>query len=146
MKRIRFVLMTAALIGLTACGSRDTALSDADRSAIRAASQKYVDADAKRDVDGMMELIAESAVYMPPNTQPLVGREAIRGLFKLHPWDKIAETPAEIEGRLDFAIVRGAYTSTVQGQPFSGYYLEVWQKQPDNTWRITRKVWNTDRQ
>jgi ketosteroid isomerase-like protein len=94
----------------------------------------------------MMQLIAESAVYMPANSQPLVGREAIRELFKSHPWEKVTETPAEIEGRADFAMVRGAYTSTVQGKPYAGYYIEVWQKQPDDAWRITRKVWNTDRQ
>jgi uncharacterized protein (TIGR02246 family) len=140
------LLLVSVLAWTTACGSHGTTLADKDRDAIRAATQKYVDADDKRDADGMMQLIAESAVYMPANSQPLVGREAIRELFKSHPWEKITETPAEIEGRSDFAIVRGAYTSTVQGKPYAGFYIEVWQKQSDDTWKITRKVWNTDRQ
>lgn len=140
------LLLASVLAWTTACGSHGPALADKDRDAIRAATQKYVEADDKRDADGMMQLIAESAVYMPANSQPLVGREAIRELFKSHPWEKITETPAEIEGRADFAIVRGAYTSTVQGKPYAGYYIEVWQKQSDDTWKITRKVWNTDRQ
>jgi ketosteroid isomerase-like protein len=144
MRTIGLALLCALAAG--ACGSANAGLGDRDRDAIRTATQKYVESDDKRDTDGMMQLIAESAVYMPANSQPIVGREAIRALFKLHPWDKIVETPAEIEGRLDFAIVRGAYTSSVQGKPFAGYYIEVWQKQPDGAWRITRKVWNTDRQ
>jgi uncharacterized protein (TIGR02246 family) len=140
------LVLAGALIWTTACGSQSTALADKDRDAIRAATQKYVEADDKRDADGMMELIAESAVYMPANSQPLAGREAIRTLFKSHPWDKVTESPAEIEGRADFAIVRGSYTSTVQGKQYAGSYIEVWQKQADGAWRITRKVSNTDRQ
>jgi ketosteroid isomerase-like protein len=131
---------------LWGCGSGSAALTDADRNDIRAADQKYVDADAKRDTDAMMSLLAEGVVFMPPGSQPLVGRESVRALFKLHPWDKLAETPAEIEGRADFAIVRGAYTGMAQGMPLSGSYVEVWQKQPDGAWRVTRKIWNSDRQ
>ena len=145
MNTYRLAAAGLAALLMTACGSRNAALTDADRDAIRTASRKYVAADDARDADGMMQLVAEGAVYMPSNSQPLTGREAIRSLFKLHPWDKITETPAEIEGRPDFAIVRGAYTSTVQGRPFAGYYIEVWQKQADGAWKITRKVWNTDK-
>jgi len=140
------LVLASVLLWTTACGSQSAALADKDREALRAAAQKYVEADDKRDADGMMQLIAENAVYLPANSQPLVGREAIRALFKAHPWDNITETPAEIEGRADFAIVRGSYTSMVQGKPYAGFYIEVWQKQPDDAWRITRKVWNTDRQ
>ena len=142
MKAIRLAAICSAALVIGACGSRDTALTDADRNEIRAADQKYVDADAKRDTDAMMALLAESVVFMPPGSQPLVGRESVRALFKLHPWDTLKETPAEIEGRADFAIVRGSYSGTAQGMPLAGFYIEVWQKQTDGTWKITRKLWN----
>ncbi len=134
----------ACLAALTvSCGARDAALTDKDRDAIRAGGQKYIESDAKRDADGMMQIIAESAVYMPPGAQPLAGREAIRALFTAHPWDTLSETPAEIEGRSDFAIVRGQWKAVTQQGPAMGYYIEVWNKQSDGAWRITRKVWNT---
>ena len=145
MTTLRPVIVGAALLMLAGCGARNNELSDGDRAAIRSASQKYVEADGKRDADAMMQIIAEGIVYMPPGSQPFVGRESIRAFFKRHPWDTLAETPAEIEGRLDFAIVRGRYTGTAQGMPLSGYYIEVWQKQPDGAWRVTRKIWNTDK-
>lgn len=99
MRRTKTVLAMAASIALVACGGRDTSLSDSDRAAIREAGRKYVEADDKRDADAMMQAIGEGAFYMPSNGAPISGREAIRGFLKPHAWDKIAETPAEIEGR-----------------------------------------------
>ena len=145
MKRIASVLLCSAALFIVACGSRGTALTDADRAAIRTATENYVKADDARDADAMMQIIAEGIVYMPPGSQPFVGRESIRAFFKRHPWDTLAETPAEIEGRLDVAIVRGKYTGAAQGMPLSGSYMEVWQKQADGAWRVTRKIWNSDK-
>jgi uncharacterized protein (TIGR02246 family) len=138
-------LLCAGLFSIAACASPDTALSQADRGAIRAASQKYVEADDKRDADAMMQVIGEGAYYMPSNGAPISGREAIRGFLKPHPWDKITQTPAEIEGRDGLAFVRGSYTVLYQGQNLTGYYIEIWQKQADGAWRITRKLWNSDK-
>ena len=145
MKLISAALVSASLLSLVACGSRDTALSEADRDAIRAASRKYVEADDKRDADAMMQVVGEGAYYMPSNGAPISGREAIRGFLKPHPWDKVTQTPAEIEGRDGLAFVRGSYTVLYQGQNLTGYYIEIWQKQPDGVWRITRKLWNSDK-
>jgi uncharacterized protein (TIGR02246 family) len=145
MKLFRLLLICATSFWIAACGPRDTGLSDADRSAIRAASQKYVEADDKRDADAMMQAIGEGAYYMPSNGAPISGREAIRAFLKPHPWDKITETPAEIEGRDGLAFVRGSYTVLYQGKNLTGYYIEIWQKQPDGAWRVTRKLWNSDK-
>jgi len=145
MKLISAALVSASLLSLVACGSRDTALSEADRDAIRAASRKYVEADDKRDADAMMQVVGEGAYYMPSNGAPVSGREAIRGFLKPHPWDKVTQTPAEIEGRDGLAFVRGSYTVLYQGQTLTGNYIEIWQKQPDGVWRITRKLWNSDK-
>ena len=140
--RITAVCLAAAVI--SACATKSTALTDADREAIRTATAGYVKADDARDADAMTAILAEGVVYLPPGSQPFVGRESIRAFFKRHPWDTLAETPAEIEGRLDFAIVRGHYTGAAQGMPLSGSYLEVWQKQQDG-WKVTGKIWNADK-
>jgi ketosteroid isomerase-like protein len=145
MKLLRLSSIVALLCCAAACGSRDAMLTDADRAAIRAAEQKYVEADDKRDVDGMMQIVGENAYYMPSNGSPISGREAIRAFLKPHPWDKITETPAEIEGGDGLAFVRGSYTVKYQGQNLTGYYMEIWQKQPDSAWKVTRKVWNSDK-
>jgi uncharacterized protein (TIGR02246 family) len=141
-----FGLVLALAVALTAaCSSGNSGLSDRDRDAIRAAGQKYVEADDKRDADGMMQAIAEGAYYMPSNGAPISGREAIRSFLKPHPWDKITENPEEIEGRDGLAFVRGSYTVLYQGQKLTGYYMEIWRKQDDGNWRMTRKLWNSDK-
>jgi ketosteroid isomerase-like protein len=140
------LFLTGAALTAAACGSSGAALSDKDREAIRTASQHYVEADDKRDADAMMQTIGEGAYYMPSNGAPISGREAIRGFLKPHPWDKLTQAPAEIEGRDGLAFVRGSYTLLYQGQNLTGYYIEIWQKQPDGDWRITRKLWNSDKQ
>lgn len=145
MKRVQLVIASAALMTLAACGTREGGLSESDRSAIRAASQKYVEADDKRDADAMLQAIGEGAYYMPANGAAISGREAIRSFLKPHPWDKVTQTPAEIEGRDGLAFVRGSYTVLYQGQNLTGYYIEIWQKQPDGAWKITRKLWNSDK-
>jgi ketosteroid isomerase-like protein len=144
MRAIGLVLPFAFAL-TAACSAGNDGLSDKDREAIRAAGQKYVEADGKRDADAMMQAIGEGAYYMPSNGAPISGREAIRGFLKPHSWDKITETPAEIEGRNGLAFVRGAYTMLNQGRTLTGYYMEIWQKQPDGDWKITRKLWNSDK-
>jgi ketosteroid isomerase-like protein len=145
MRTIRFALPCALALAAGACGSTNAGLTDRDREAIRTASQQYVEADGKRDAEAMMQVIGEGAYYMPSNGAPISGREAIRGFLKPHPWDKITQTPAEIEGRDGLAFVRGSYTVLYQGQNLSGYYIEIWQKQPESAWQITRKLWNSDK-
>jgi len=145
MQRFSLGVICAALLAAGACGSRDPALTDADRAAIRTASQQYVEADDARDADAMMALVDEGAVYMPSANPMIAGREAIRAFLKPHPWDKFTQTPAEIEGRDGLAFERGSYTVLRQGMTYTGFYLDIWARQPDGAWKITRKLWNADR-
>ena len=58
--------------------------------------------------------------------------------------EAVLQVPQEIEGRDGFAIVRGSDTVNIQGRKITGNYIEVWQKQANGAWQITRKIWNTD--
>lgn len=141
-----FVLAAALLLaGISiSCSSGAAKLSDADVAAIKSATQQYVRMDEARNVDGLLRLIADDAVYMPPGIAPLNGRKAIEALAKAHPWENLAETPVEIDGRGDLAFVRGNWSVTLGGKPTAGSYIEVWQKRPTGAWQIIRKVWNTN--
>jgi ketosteroid isomerase-like protein len=145
MNRFRIGAVCLAAVVAGACGTRSTALTDADREAIRTASASYVKADDGRDADAMMAFVAEGAIYMPSNSPMIVGREAIRTFLKPHAWDKITQTPAEIEGRDGIAYERGSYTVLLQGKTYTGFYLDVWARQPDGAWKVTRKIWNSDK-
>lgn len=145
MNTFRLAAACSAALFLTACGSRDAALPEADRTAIRTASELYVKADDAKDLEGTMQFIAEGAVYVPAGMAPIVGREAIRAFVKPHPWTTVEQAPKEIEGRDGLAFVRGSDTVHIQGMTITGNYIEIWQKQTDGAWKITRKIWNTDK-
>lgn len=142
----RILLLVSALAAASACvacRSGTTKLSNADAAAIRSATQRYVELDEARD-PALLQIVGEDAIYMPPTIAPLEGRKAIEGLFKAHPWDHLSESLAEVDGRGDLAFARGSWSVRFKGQPVSGSYIEVWQKRPDGTWQIIRKVWNTE--
>ena len=63
--------MLVVLVTLAGCQSAPAGLSDTDKAAIRSASQKYVEAANAQDVDAWIQLVSESAVYMPENHAPL---------------------------------------------------------------------------
>jgi ketosteroid isomerase-like protein len=140
-----FILAIALTAASTtvACRSGVAKLSDADVASIRTATRRYVEMDEARNKD-LLQLIADDAVYMPPGIAPLEGRKAIEELFKAHPWEHLSENLAEVDGRGDLAFTRGRWSITLKGAPVAGSYIEVWQKQPDGTWQIVRKVWNTE--
>jgi ketosteroid isomerase-like protein len=71
-----FILFATAC---TAPGSRDD-ISD-EIQMIRDADQALLMAEKQRDLDAVMEYIAEGAIYHPPNAPPVVGREAIRDFY-----------------------------------------------------------------
>jgi ketosteroid isomerase-like protein len=49
---------------------------------IRNSDRALLQAETKRDLEGVMEYLAEGAVYHPPNSPPIIGHEAIRGFYK----------------------------------------------------------------
>jgi uncharacterized protein (TIGR02246 family) len=140
--------MLVVLVTLAGCQSAPAGLSDADKAAIRSASQKYVEAANAQDVDAWIQLVSESAVYMPENHAPLEGRKAAAQWFSA-PQSQgpltLSLTTAEIEGRGDVAFVRGAYSLTRNNANVgTGNFIEIWQKESDGAWRIIRDVWNTN--
>jgi uncharacterized protein (TIGR02246 family) len=147
--RVTFSLAAlVVIVALTACQSSPAGISDADKAAIRSASQKYVEAANAQNVDAWIQLVSENAVYMPENHAPLEGRKAVAEWFSA-PQSQgpltLSLTTAEIEGRGDVAFVRGAYSLTRNNANVgTGNFIEIWQKESDGMWRIIRDVWNTN--
>ena len=143
-----------ALVGIVcfvpACQPAAPTFSDEDEAAIRAASQSYVETALASDYNAWIELLADDAVFMPPNETRHEGRDDIFTWVNTFPeTTSLTVTPAEIEGLGDLAFVRGAYTLTVvmpESGPMSdrGNYIEIWQRQADGSWRIFRDIWNSD--
>jgi uncharacterized protein (TIGR02246 family) len=121
-----------------------------DREAIREAHERMQSASARADWDDWVAVYAEDAVVMIPNRPALEGREAIRAHFAGWP---AVEGPGvellEIEVRDDLAFVRGRYRITMSFPGMgeladSGKTLEIWRRQVDGSWRISRDMSSSD--
>jgi len=64
-------------VSLGACQSFPDGLSEADISAIQAASDEWVATYNANDWEALGQLFAEDASMMPPNSPAVVGRDAI---------------------------------------------------------------------
>ena len=124
--------------------------ADADREAIRQAHRQMQDASARADWETWSAMHAEDAVVMVPNRPALEGREAIGAYFAGWPaFEGPGVELLEIEVRDDLAFVRGRYriTMSIPGMAEvadSGKTLEIWRRQADGRWRISRDMSSSD--
>jgi uncharacterized protein (TIGR02246 family) len=119
---------------------------------VRAVADKIIAADNARDLNAVLQLYEADAVLLPPNEQPVVGRDAIRpryeALFR-------SMAPA-IVGKLDevhvageWAFIRGSNSGEMQplgGQSpprkLNDVFLMIVRREPDGQWRIARLMWH----
>ena len=122
----------------------------ADRSAIESASDRWVAAAQAGNWDEVASHYSEDAVIMPPNAETGEGRAAVRDLLaSFPPLQSIDFDQVHIDGSGDLAYVHGNYTMVFalpDGQTMEdrGKYIEIWERQDDGQWRITRDIFNSD--
>ena len=124
--------------------------ADADRSAIESASDRWVAAAQAGNWDEVASHYSENAVIMPPNAATAEGRTAVRDLLaSFPPLQAIDFNQVHVDGSGDLAYVHGTYTMTFampDGATMEdrGKYIEIWERQDDGQWRITRDIFNSD--
>jgi len=135
-------------LALSACAS----VSSQDPKEVRGIIERH-NSDAERwyasgDVDSVASMFAEDAWQMPPNSPPLVGREAIRQFWreavKWGKWEfSLQAQDVSVSGPI--AIERGKYLLNFVAGPGAppgmgsfrdrGNYLVHWRREPDGEWR-----------
>jgi len=103
------------------------------------------------DLDGIVELYAEDARFMPPNAPLAYGREAIR-----EAWRPMLDLPAltfepetiVVADSREQAVDIGHYRAEIplpDGSTFSdvGKYMVLWLRE-DGEWRIFADIYNSD--
>ena len=84
------IIALSATLPLTALAQT---LSSSDAGAIAKQLQRYELTLNAADIDGIMELYAENAVFMPQHSLPVVGRDAFRtgeDVIRLEPGERWA--------------------------------------------------------
>ena len=137
---------------ILAAGCQGASSSDptAVRHAIEASNAKIVRWYANGHADSVGSLFAQDAWQLPPNSQPLVGRDSIiafwRNATRTGRWHfELTTQDVVLNGTL--AAERGSYTVAFEAGPNApfpsfqdrGNYLVVWRKEADGVWRA---VWD----
>ena len=144
-------LVTLLGCAVFACQSAPAPLSEADITAIRAATATFVQHGRVRNDSAAAALYAEDGVLMPPNQPAVEGRAAIRAwLTAFPPMSDFSLTVIEIKGRGDLAYERGTYALTIAASGKTpavsdhGKYLVIRRRQADGSWPITVDTFNSD--
>ena len=152
-KRLVVTLGTAICLALSVgCQAPQgpAGLSEADRTAIRQASENYVRLANAKDWKGAAALYADDATILPSDQAAVQGRAAIQTWMETAPpLSNFQMQSLEIEGRGDLAYDRGTYSLTMTpagAAPIEGHgkYLAILRKQADGSWKMQRDIWNSD--
>jgi uncharacterized protein (TIGR02246 family) len=147
---LRFVV--AALLLTVGCARGGPApLSEADKVAIRAIDQNFVDAVLAKNWAAAAALYTPEASFMPPNGPLVKGPAAIQAwMATFPPLTTFTLEPQQTDGVGDLAYVRGIYTMnfTLPGATAPtedhGKYIVIGRKQADGSWLISEDIFNSD--
>jgi uncharacterized protein (TIGR02246 family) len=134
-------------------GSEDSLGYKADVQAILEFEQSVFDAQIAGDFEAWIDSFTEDAVVMAPNEPALVSKRAIRqwhepyfGQYDLH--EETDEREVEVAG--DWAYIRAHWTWTLapkgggEAMESTGNSIWILSRQPDNSWKIDRGIYNYD--
>ena len=116
-------------------------------AAIVAADEIFVSNFNRGDAAGVASLYTENGQFLPPNSDPVTGRQAIQatfqGLMDMGIKTVKLET-TEVEGYGDTASEVGRYTLEGEGGQVldQGKFLVIW-KQEAGQWKLHRDMINT---
>ena len=118
-----------------------------DEQEIRQLIELWLSATAAGDIDAVLTLMSDDAIFLSAGQQPMIGREAFaRGLTKVLS-ENVIESNSEIAeivvcGDLAYCRTKLAVTITSKhGQlPMlrNGDTLSILRKEADGKWRLTR--------
>lgn len=157
------VLMTSSLaLALVACNPASSPANKVDASASAAASTADVDAvkqmDAAfltaiiaKDVDAIKANYAEDAVMVLPGQEPFRGVEAIAADYSKFAADPVGKFVGTNQSTVvssggDLAYSQGTYEVTYTNpktkavENGTGYYVIIYKKQADGSWKIVQDV------
>ena len=127
------------------------ASSETDRQKVIAVTDEEAAAIETGDVPRYFALLAEDALFMPPNSLAKQGEELREWLrdfverFHIH-YLRLTHDETAVEGSLAYHRFTYGWTVTPKagGETLTGHGkgLHILRRQPDGAWKIAREIWN----
>lgn len=141
--RFRPLIGTLAAI-LAGCGGEAPVLEAASRGAIEATVDRYVAASNEGDPEALAALYAEDALLLPPDHEPIMGREAIVEFWRQGTDSglEVSTLRLEVDGDVAYMVGRYRLPPTEDEAADSGQYVLCLKRQADGAWKLTADIWN----
>ena len=141
---VSFPAWVALLTLLPACAGGSAPAERAGRQAVESAIRRYVEASNKGDVATLASLYAEDAVLLPPDHEPIQGREAIRAFWRQGTDEglEVTNLAVEVSGNLGYLVGQYHLPPTEEEPADSGKYVMCLKRQQDGSWKVTADIWN----
>jgi uncharacterized protein (TIGR02246 family) len=157
MKKLLMILPLAFLLCFTfGCQKAEEVAEEpavdveTDMEAIRNLMNETIRTYNEGDFEGAMSLIADDAIWMPPNEPVIVGKEAIRNWYNEFKDTSFNVNVTSDELKLcgDWAYERATWTGTLTSKAtgettqIKATDMYIHQRQPDGSWKTSRAIWN----
>lgn len=142
----RLTLLVSGVVSLLAIGI--VACTQAPEVMPDTVPQAWVEALNARRPQDLASLYTEDCVVLPPDDPTVKGRQAVMDfyipLMKYGITIEVANEESETRGDLTFR--RGTYALKNKDAEVTerGKYLQIWRKQKEGAWLLSRDIWNTD--
>ena len=154
----QFLSIITALIILGSCTNEVKKNNKQDAAAVRQAvealHQSAVSSLNRGDLEQLISVYTEDVISMPEGKEPLVGKLAVRQMWKdlfenyvVH----VSVTTEEVQSRDDLAFERGTFQMTLNpkagGSPIAstGKYLDILRRFPDGNWKYFRVSFSSNK-
>jgi uncharacterized protein (TIGR02246 family) len=137
-------MVTLATMLLAACAGRTPPPPSGARQAIEAAVARYVAASNRGDAETLASLYADDAMLLPPDHEPIRGRQAIGDFWRQGTDEglRVTTLTVEVDGNIGYLVGRYNLPSTDEEPADSGKYVMCLKRQRDGSWKLTADIWN----
>lgn len=164
MRRFSNLLLLTLIFGLVlySCDQKNNSKTEADelktfefdlstaKAKIQEMNNAFTEAhiNGKKDSLTMVNYYTQDAKIFPPNSDPVIGKQAISELTSIYmkfPITEFSEQTTAFYGNEEYLIDEGNYfmnygeDNTVE----KGKYLNVWKKE-DGEWKVFSNIWNAN--
>ncbi|MEX2232540.1 MAG: nuclear transport factor 2 family protein [Cyclobacteriaceae bacterium] len=139
-------LLVSGNLFLTCKSPDSNELTEADKQHFTDLTAKAQDDWNRGDREAFVNRFSADAIFMAPNMESVIGKEAIRTFANAFPVVQVEFNIVEIMGSGEFAYVRGTFVVTDSADAVldKGKFANLWKKSSDNPWQITRDIYNSD--
>jgi ketosteroid isomerase-like protein len=105
------------------------------------------------DVQGIMQILTDDVVFLPPNDSAKVGKQdyykwviGFQQRYKIKVSIQSQEISVADHWAYEWGYIQESYTPRAGGvaSSFDGKFLRIFQKQTDGSWKIARATWNSN--